>query len=267
MAAGLWDNIANFFTGDQDNETYNKYKGLFGDIVDSASTGMQSYLDNPGYQVAPMDPWQTQAGNAAAGLLGQGLGGSYAGQIAQAGGPVSLNDIYGYSQPLTDTLNERGMNQMQEAYGTASSDNANDMAAQNAFAGSGSAGVYRQHLLDDSMVSGAKDLSLANEAAGLQFGAGLATGNADRNLNALLGADSSRLAGLGYDANAAGLLGSFGDQRQGYQQSLNDADYTSATRLFGLLSGNAPQEEASGFQTLLGYLLSGAGNVGRATGD
>lgn len=261
---GLFDGIANFFTGDQDNATYNAYRDLMGNIVNSAGTGMQGYLDNPTYTPAPLSDWTKQAAGAAQGLLGQGSAGSYADRIAQAGGPVSIGDIMGYAAPLSDIMTERGMNQLKDSYGTASTDNANDMAAQNAFAGSGSAGVLRQHMLDDSLVSGAKDLSLGADAAGLQYGAGLATGNADRQLAALSGADASRLAGLGYDLQVPGLLGGFGSQAQQYQQDVNNAPFTTATNLFGLLSGNVPDQQASGFQTLLGTILTGAKPISEA---
>lgn len=261
---GLFDGIANFFTGEEDNATYNKYKDLLGNIVGSASSGMQPYLDNPGYQVAPMNDWQNQAGNAALGMLGQGSAGSYASQIAGAGDGVSVADIMGYANPLADSLNQAGQHQLDTSFARSSSDIGNRAAASGAFGGSREA--VQRGMLDENMLNATNQMTAGNEATAYQLGSGLATGNADRNLNALLGADSSRLAGLGYDASAAGLLGSFGDQRQGYQQSVNDAPYTTATQLLGLLSGNQPTEQASGFQTLLGYLLSGAGNASRAFG-
>lgn len=276
---GLFDAIGNFFTGADDNKDYNAYTGMMGDVVGAVGQGAKPWLSNPGYTPAPLNSMQKQAASGAQGLFGQGSAGSYSGKM---GGlfsngmdtDVGVSDIMGFANPLADLMNERGMSQLQDSYGTASADTANRQAAMAGFSGSGSAAALERAALNDSMIDATKDMSLANEASAYGLGAGLATGNLDRGmqglglqLSGLSAADDARLAGMGFDAQSLGLLGAFGDQQQQYDQSVSDAPYTSAQRLFGMLNGYAPQEEASGFQTLLGTVLGSAQGVARAGKD
>jgi hypothetical protein len=240
---GLFDN---FFTGADDNKAFNDFKALTGDIISAAGPGMKPWLTNPGYTPAPLNPWQTAAGEGAADLMGRG----------SIGSEVTLGDIYDFANPLIDTMNEHGQEQLGQSYERSANEIAGDLAAGNAFSGSGSAGVLAKHLLDESMLEASKDMAGANETAGLQFGASMAGGNEDR-----------RLAGLNFDASMLGVMGAFGDQRQAYEQALLDKDYTTAGRLFGMLQGNVPEQEASGFQTLLGMILGNAKNVATAGKD
>lgn len=214
---------------------------LHDQIIGGAGAGMNPWFKNPTYTPAPMNGMQWQAANGARGLFGQGSGGSFADEMAGLFGgmdtSVGLNEIMGFADPLADMMNERGQAQLGESFARGSSDIGNRQAANNAFSGSGSAAALERAGLNDSMVDATRDMAMGNEASALQFGSGLATGNLDRGLqglglelSGLSAADSSRLAGLGFDAQALGLLGAFGDKKQGYDQAVLDKDYTGASR-------------------------------------
>lgn len=276
---GLFDGIGNFFTGAEDNKPFYAWQGIQGDLAQAAQSGMKPWLSNPAYTVAPMNQMQTAANTGALGMLGMGGSGGYSQQMAdlvgQAGqyANVSAADINAYADPLADLMVERGQNALNESYGRSANDIGQRAAAGGAFGGSREA--VQRGMLDESMADASKDLALGADAAAYQLGAGLAEGNAQRQMNAigqdysyLTGADASRLAGMGFDAQTLGLLSAFGDRQQQYDQSKLDAPYTTAMQLYGLLAGNPPQEQASGFQTLLGFLASNAGNAANlATGN
>lgn len=276
--------------------------GLQDQIIAGAGKGMAPWLTNPTYSVAPQDPWQTQAGGAASGLLGAGSSGSYAPQMAvllgdvtgqlgageRALGPASqvstvgAGDIGSIAQPLEQMLDQNGMQQLNQQIGQQETGIGQRAAAGGAFGGSREAverGMLGQQALQATNTLLGNDASTAyqlgtgvaqgnanNKNAGSQFIANTMLGSTGLNLstlglggNLLSSADSSRLAGLGYDAQTAGLLGSFGDQQQQYDQSVLDAPYTQASRFAGYVPGISPTtvstQQPSTMQTI-GSLLS-----------
>lgn len=229
---------------------------LHNKIIGAAGTGMKPWFDNPTYQVAPMDPWQLMAGKGAAGLMGKGSGGSYAPQIAGLMGGVNMGDVYEFAGPLGDLLNERGMNQLGEQFGSMSNEIGQRAAASGAFGGSREA--VQRGMLGESMLDATKDMAMGNDAAALQFGASMAGSNADRALNSLATAENARIGGLGLDADILGLLGAFGDQRQAHDQALLDAPYTGATRFAGFvpgISGTTKSEKNPSIVDVIGSLF------------
>jgi hypothetical protein len=255
-------------------------------LVQGAVKGMQPFLDDPSYTLAPPTQDHNRITHGANNLMDYTFGTNFSEGAAQLDqrnertipvassyAQMGMDDIMGFANPYARMMTDNAMERLDQGYDR----NMAQIAADSATMGGGSGGALRQSMADRDRMRQSADI--ATQIASDSFGQGaqiagqnMASRNAsiDRTVGAMTNSDNYNLAvrdradqfatnATNRNLASMGMLGSAADLNRQYYQGLADQDYTQFSRLAGFvpgMQGTQTQTQPVNNSGLLGTALS-----------